>query len=447
MSERLPFKETVARLREQYPKGARVELLSMDDPYTTLKPGARGTVSFVDDTGTIFVDWDNGSGLGVAYGADKVKRLENEIKCETGADFWRDIAVRFGLEEASVICGNYLNTQLRADVSQDEETFCRELFAAMVEATAGRADPDKIVYPYSFEEAVERDEAEAFHDGFNRNQECAQAIDQVIRDSCYKTNFYNLELAAMKALHEHGFQRVNMVLAHNIHKHEYDGRYTKANKEWAASFEIPGKAFDGAYLRSHPILIDGFAERARELYVTLHAERFELPGRNESGHAVQGYEILRSILFDNRRGFALGHNPDAVQPFVCWQFTLEDGRRNFYWGRYSDTGQAAQNDYRTRVMLYMRESTAKEAFNPLAAMEMSTEQNYNMIDGLRNNMAHPKADLTDGQTHEEVRELAPQTLQDEKPSVLEQIREAKKAPPTAHRPGKTRDKGAPELEL
>ena len=49
-----------------------------------------------------------------------------------------------------------------------------------------------------------------------------------------------------------------------------------------------------------------------------------------------------------------------------------------------------------------------------------------MIDGARNNMAQAKADLTDGQTHEEVSELAPETLPDEKPSVLEQIREARK---------------------
>ncbi len=69
-----PNKETVERVRGQYPKGARVELVSMSDPYTTLKPGDRGTVNFVDDTATIFISWDNGSGLGVVYGEDSVKR-------------------------------------------------------------------------------------------------------------------------------------------------------------------------------------------------------------------------------------------------------------------------------------------------------------------------------------------------------------------------------------
>jgi hypothetical protein len=70
-----PPKETVLRLREQYPPGTRVELIRMNDPYAALKPGDQGTVSFVDDIGTIFVDWDCGSTLGVAYGEDLIRRL------------------------------------------------------------------------------------------------------------------------------------------------------------------------------------------------------------------------------------------------------------------------------------------------------------------------------------------------------------------------------------
>ncbi len=347
------------------------------------------------------------------------------------------------MEEASVICGNYLATQLHVHVSREEDAFCRELFIAMAEATMGRADPGKIVYPYAFQQANEREEIDAYHESRSSNEACAQAIDEAIRKSCYKVNYYNLELAAMNVLHGFGFQRVNLVLAHNIHKHNYDGRYSNANKAWAASLEIP-KAFDSVYMNAHPILIDGFATHTRELYAALDAERFILPGRSETGHAVQDYKILRSIQFDDHRGFALGHNPDAVEPYVCWQFTAENGRRDFYWGRYCDTEQAARDSYSVRVAAYMRDSEAKEAFNPLAATEMSTEQNYNMIDGVRNNMAYPKADLTDGQTHEELRELAPQTLPDEKPSVLERLREAKKAPPALRKQKDGASKQEPE---
>lgn len=70
-----PSRETVTRVRQKYPAGCRVELISMDDPYSRLKPGDRGTVSTVDDTGTVFVRWDNGSGLGVVYGADRIRKL------------------------------------------------------------------------------------------------------------------------------------------------------------------------------------------------------------------------------------------------------------------------------------------------------------------------------------------------------------------------------------
>ncbi len=66
----------VERLRREYPKGTRVELVSMNDPYNRkLKPGDQGTVEFIDSIGTIFVAWDCGSGLGVAYGEDRVKKL------------------------------------------------------------------------------------------------------------------------------------------------------------------------------------------------------------------------------------------------------------------------------------------------------------------------------------------------------------------------------------
>ena len=72
---KFPSKETVKRLRKQYPVGTRVELVRMNDQYSKLRPGDKGTVDFVDDTGTIFCTWDRGSSLGVVYGEDLVKKL------------------------------------------------------------------------------------------------------------------------------------------------------------------------------------------------------------------------------------------------------------------------------------------------------------------------------------------------------------------------------------
>ena len=62
--------KTLNKLKEDFPKGSRVELVRMDDPYTTLKAGDKGTVAFIDDMATIHVNWDKGSSLGLVYGED-----------------------------------------------------------------------------------------------------------------------------------------------------------------------------------------------------------------------------------------------------------------------------------------------------------------------------------------------------------------------------------------
>lgn len=71
---RFPNKETVERIRKEYPVGTRVELVQMDDPQAP-PVGTKGTVRGVDDIGSIMVAWDNGCGLSVAYGEDICREL------------------------------------------------------------------------------------------------------------------------------------------------------------------------------------------------------------------------------------------------------------------------------------------------------------------------------------------------------------------------------------
>ncbi len=63
-------------IKQMYKKGMRVKLKEMKDPYTQLKEGDEGTIEFVDDIGTIFVNWDNGSGLGLIIGEDEFEVLK-----------------------------------------------------------------------------------------------------------------------------------------------------------------------------------------------------------------------------------------------------------------------------------------------------------------------------------------------------------------------------------
>ena len=71
---RFPNRETVECVRREYPVGCRVELVRMDDAQA-LPEGTKGTVVGVDDTASVMVRWDNGSGLNVVYGEDVIRKI------------------------------------------------------------------------------------------------------------------------------------------------------------------------------------------------------------------------------------------------------------------------------------------------------------------------------------------------------------------------------------
>lgn len=65
---------TLERLRAEYPKDTRVELIQMDDVQAP-PVGTKGTVYGVDSLGSILVKWDNGSTLNVVYGVDVCRKI------------------------------------------------------------------------------------------------------------------------------------------------------------------------------------------------------------------------------------------------------------------------------------------------------------------------------------------------------------------------------------
>jgi hypothetical protein len=71
---RFPDRETVERVKKEYPAGTRVILQQMEDPQAP-PVGTMGTILGVDDTASLLTKWDNGSGLNVVYGVDRVKKM------------------------------------------------------------------------------------------------------------------------------------------------------------------------------------------------------------------------------------------------------------------------------------------------------------------------------------------------------------------------------------
>jgi hypothetical protein len=57
--------------------GKEIVLISTDDPDTNMTPGNKGTIRLIDDTGTIFADWENGSKLGLIPDVDRFAIIFN----------------------------------------------------------------------------------------------------------------------------------------------------------------------------------------------------------------------------------------------------------------------------------------------------------------------------------------------------------------------------------
>ena len=63
-------REEIARLKEKYPKGTPIRLYNMAGE-TSVPPGSKGIVDYVDDIGQIHMKWENGSCLASVEGQER----------------------------------------------------------------------------------------------------------------------------------------------------------------------------------------------------------------------------------------------------------------------------------------------------------------------------------------------------------------------------------------
>ncbi len=69
--------------KQQYPPGTRICLDSMgDDDPAPVPSGTEGSVSFVDDVGTVFVNFDNGRSLGVCPEVDRFHKISEQTESQ-----------------------------------------------------------------------------------------------------------------------------------------------------------------------------------------------------------------------------------------------------------------------------------------------------------------------------------------------------------------------------
>ena len=117
--------------------------------------------------------------------------------------------------------------------------------------------------------AREHGELEQFRQSSVANIACRAAIEKAIAE-----NFDGMRLradAAEPVLSEFGSERVMFVLANTVQHKDWDGRFSRENKSWAAAFLIEPDVVMGMDRRlqfivnSHPAVLDGFIRMAREV--------------------------------------------------------------------------------------------------------------------------------------------------------------------------------------
>ncbi len=62
--------------------GKRVRIIRLEDPYTKLRSGDEGKISYIDDMGSIFVDWDSGSKLALLPDIDEYEILDTQVQSQ-----------------------------------------------------------------------------------------------------------------------------------------------------------------------------------------------------------------------------------------------------------------------------------------------------------------------------------------------------------------------------
>ena len=75
---KFPNKAYLEQLRKQYPKGTKLQMITMRNEKYPIPPGTVGEVTHIDDMGSIHMKWENGSFLAIIPEVDSFKVLEAE---------------------------------------------------------------------------------------------------------------------------------------------------------------------------------------------------------------------------------------------------------------------------------------------------------------------------------------------------------------------------------
>ena len=155
---------------------------------------------------------------------------------------------------------NDLNTALYEKMAAEQDKFRDWL----------KSQPPEEILHHTYEYTVREDivmameELEQYRASNNVNRQCKESIEAAVRE--YFDGMYLSHDAAKGVIETYGMERVALVLANTVQLQDWDGRYSRRNKEWAKTIpnENPETVRCGYALNSHPAVLDGFIDLVRE---------------------------------------------------------------------------------------------------------------------------------------------------------------------------------------
>lgn len=132
-------------------------------------------------------------------------------------------------------------------------------------------------------------EREQYRASLRANIACKDTIEAAIRDS-----FDGMRLsedAVRRTLAAHGPERTAFVLANTVQMKDWDGRFSRANKEWASQITVSDSEEQRSRytVESHPAVLDGFITEIRK----------ELAAAREQSARTEGRPSIRARLAAN----------------------------------------------------------------------------------------------------------------------------------------------------
>ena len=140
-------------------------------------------------------------------------------------------------------------------------------------SSGGFFEKDLPVYYGTIPEARENNELELFKKSRKLNDDCAADIDSEINKTRFNMGMagadtYDLKSALNSVTEKYGLERVSAVIAHSTNRSEWDGRWSRQNKDWAKTVETP--KVDYIHISTHLAVLNGFVNHVRKAHQEAH---------------------------------------------------------------------------------------------------------------------------------------------------------------------------------